>query len=209
MKYLSWEKQKLMLKTVKETKGKERDYVMLELFCHAGVRVSEFCYIDVGDVRNKSQVWIRREHMKNGRGRFVEFDVKIQDILHKWLAHKMNNLHESIEDNAPLFVTRSGRRFTRTNLTQSVVQKWMKRLGFTTTRNGRTVSLFGSHSLRHTCFKRMRERGASIEAIAKQAGHKNPAYAMIYTEATDQEVREAVHLLAMSPSRAERMSEAL
>jgi site-specific recombinase XerD len=165
--------------------------------------------VNVGDARNKGRLYIQPEAMKNGRGRFVPLNVRIQDILRKWIAHKMASLHESIEDAAPLFITKSGRRLTRQDLTQSIVEKWMIRAGLTTTRDGMTVALYSAHSLRHTCFKRMRERGVSLEVIQKIAGHKTLAATGVYTEATDQEVDEAVHVLSLSPARAERLAEAL
>jgi site-specific recombinase XerD len=209
MKYLSLEEQKQLLKTVKETKGAERDHVIVEILLHTGLRVSELVAVNVGDVRNKSRLYVQPEAMKNGRGRFVPLNVWIQDTLRKWIAHKMSVLHEGIEDTAPLFVTKGGRRLTRQDLTQSVIEKWMLRAGLTTTRAGAIAALYSSHSLRHTCFKRMRERGVSLEVIQKIAGHKSLASTGIYTEASDQEVNEAVHVLSLSPTRAMRLQEAL
>jgi site-specific recombinase XerD len=55
----------------------------------------------------------------------------------------------------------------------------------------------------------MRERGVSLEVIQKIAGHKSLASTGIYTEASDQEVNEAVHVLSLSPTRAMRLQEAL
>jgi len=209
MKYLTQDEQRALLKTARETKGAERDYVIVELLLNTGLRASEFCAVNVGDVRNKGRLYVQPEVMKNGRGRFVPLNVRIQDILRKWLAHKMASRNESIEDGAPLFVTRGGRRLTRQDLTQSIVEKWMVRAGLTTTKEGKTVALYSAHSLRHTCFKRMRERGVSLEVIQKIAGHKTLASTGVYTEATDQEVDEAMHVLVMSQARAERMAEAL
>jgi site-specific recombinase XerD len=209
MKYLTLEEQKTLVKSVKETKGAERDYVIIEALLNTGLRASELCAVNVGDVRNKSRLYVQPEAMKNGRGRFVPLNVRIQDLLRKWIAHKMAALRESIEDGAPLFVTKGGRRLTRQDLTQSVVEKWMVRSGLTTTKGDRTVALYSAHSLRHTCFKRMRERGVSLEVIQKIAGHRSLASTGIYTEATDREVEQAAHVLSLSPARASRMREAL
>jgi len=187
----------------------ERDRVIIEMLLNTGLRASELCAVNVGDVRSKFRIYIQPEAMKNGRGRFVPLNVRIQDILRRWIAHKMSVLHEPIGDSVPLFLTKGGRRLTRQDLTQSIIEKWIVRSGLTTTRNGEIVALYSSHSLRHTCFKRMRERGVSLEVIQKIAGHKSLASTGIYTEASDQEVDEAVHVLAISPTRAERLQEAL
>ena len=256
MKYLMQDEQKQLVRTMKETKGAERDYVIIELLLNTGLRASELCAVNVGDVRNKGRFYVQPDAMKNGRGRFVPLNVRIQDILRKWIAHKMAARHESIEDTAPLFVTKGGRRITRQDLTQSIIEKWMMRAGLTTTRMNKlstytnektvppffepygtmhrrgesalgdlqisvlkniipeqekaeTVALYSAHSLRHTCFKRMRERGVSLEVIQKIAGHKSLASTGIYTEATEQEIDEAVQMLSISPARAERMAKGL
>jgi len=209
MKYLTQDEQRVLLRMVKEVKGAERDYVILEMLLNTGLRASEFCSVNVGDVRNKSRMYIQPAMMKNGRGRFVPLNVRIQDILRKWIGHKMAVEHESIEDGAPLFVSKGGRRLTRQDLTQSIIAKWMTRAGLTTTKEGKSVALYSAHSLRHTCFKRMRERGVSLEVIQKIAGHKSLASTGVYTEATDQEIDEAVHVLSISPARAERMAATL
>ena len=209
MKYLTQDEQKQLVRTVKETKGAERDYVIIELLLNTGLRASELCAVNVGDVRNKSRLYVQPKAMKNGRGRFVPLNVRIQDILRKWIAHKMAVRHESIEDIAPSFVSKGGRRITRQDLTQAIIEKWMMRAGLTTTKDGNVMALYSSHSLRHTCFKRMRERGVSLEVIQKIAGHKSLASTGIYTEATEQEVDEAVQMLSISPARAERMAEGL
>lgn len=209
MKYLTQDEQKALLRAVKETKGAERDYVIIETLLNTGLRASEFCAVNVGDVRNKGRLYVQPDVMKNGRGRFVPLNVRVQDMLRKWMGHKMAVLHESIEDGAPLFVTKGGRRLTRQDLTQSIVEKWMVRAGLVTTKDGLAVALYSAHSLRHTCFKRMRERGVSLEVIQKIAGHKSLASTGVYTEATEQEIDEAVHVLSIGQERAERMAEAL
>ena len=209
MKYLTIEEQKSLVRTVKETKGAERDYVIVEMLLNTGLRASELCAVNVGDVRNKARLYVQPEAMKNGRGRFVPLNVRIQDILRKWLAHKMAVLNESIEDGAPLFVTKGGRRLTRQDLTQSIVQKWVVRAGLTTTKDGKTVPLYSAHSLRHTFGKRARERGVEPETVQKLMGHRSLASTGIYTEATDKELEDAVHVLSISPARAARMGEGL
>lgn len=209
MKYLTMEEQKTLVRAAKETKGAERDYVIIETLLNTGLRATELCAVNVGDVRNKARLYVQPEAMKGGRGRFVPLNVRIQDILRKWIAAKMSDRHESIEDTAPLFLTKTGRRLTRQDLTQSIVGPWMITAGLTTTKDGETVALYSSHSLRHTFAKRMIERGAKLEAVQKILGHTSLASTGIYIEASDQEMDEAVHVLSISQARAARMAEGL
>lgn len=209
MKYMTADEQKKLLKKIKETKGAERDYVIIEMLLNTGLRASELIAVNVGDVRNRSRLFVRPEAMKNGRGRFVPLNVRMQDILRKWLAHKMTVLHESIEDTAPLFLSKGGRRLTRQDLTQSIVGKWMILAGLTTTRADRIVGLYSTHSLRHTFAKRMIERGVGLPVVQRILGHTSLASTGVYVEASDREMDEAVHVLSISATRAERLLEAL
>ncbi len=208
MKYLTPSEEKQLLKTVRETKGAERDHVIIELLLNTGLRASELVAVLVSDVRNKKQLHVRQEDMKNGRGRDINLNIRIQDILHKWIAYKMNTLQESIEDLAPLFVSRLGGRIEKRSL-QHLVEKWMIKAGITTTRKGKIVANKSTHSLRHTFAKRMQERGVPITTIQKLLGHSSLASTGIYTEATDQEMEQAVHVLTIGAARAEGLLKAL
>ncbi len=213
MKYLSQDEQTKLLKTVKETKGAERDRVIIETLLNTGLRASEFVAVNVGDVRGKERLYIQPEAMKNGRGRSVPIHVGLQDLFHKWLAFKMGTLHERIEDNSPLFVTKGGRRLTRQDLTQSIVEKWMFRSGLTTTRNDKIVPIGSAHTLRHTFAIRFLERNGhsskALRSLQKILGHKSLAATGIYIEATDKEMSETMHMMSVSQSRADKMQEVL
>lgn len=213
MKYLTWEEEKTLIKTVHEAKGAERDYVIIETLLNTGLRASELCAVNVGDVRNKSRFYVQPVDMKNGRGRFVPIHVRLRDILHKWLAYKMGTLRESIEDSAPLFVTKGGNRLTRQDLTQSIIEKWTLRSGLTTTKGERIVPLYSSHSLRHTFAIRFLERNGettkALRSLQKIMGHKSLASTGVYLEATDREMSETMHMMSLSRSRAERIGESL
>ena len=208
MKYLSAQEQQQLLKKVRYTKGSERDYVAMALILNTGLRARELCGVTVGDIRNKSRLYVRPEDGKRGRGRFVTMNVFIQDTLRKWLAHKMAMLQESIEDDAPLFVTRLKKPLRKRSL-QHLVEKWVIASGLTTTRDGVAVALFSVHSLRHTYAKRLQERGVAITTIQKLLGHASLASTGVYTEASDAELEAAAHALTIGAARAEQLSEAL
>ncbi len=219
MKYLTADEQKTFIKTVKEVKGAERDYVIMETFLNTGLRVSEMAGLTVGDVRNKERMWIRPEIAKRMRrinadskprkkGRFVPLHVKQQDLFHTWIAMKLDR-QESIEDSAPLFVTRLGAAFTKRAL-EYMVEKWMIKAGLT---SGTGEALFTVHSLRHTFSIRTLERSGqstkALRSLQKILGHESLASTGIYTEATDKDMAETMHMLSISPTRAQRMRPAL
>lgn len=192
MKYLAQHEEKALIRTVREIKGAkaERDWFMIELLLGTGLRLSELHGLNVGDIRNKEKLYIRPETAKFGKGRFVPVSVDLQKRVRSFLALKMKQ-GELIRDDSPLFVSRLGDRLSQRSI-QEAVEGWMIRANLTTTKNGKTVPLYAVHSLRHTCFQRMRERGVSLQAIQKIAGHASLASTGIYTEATWEECVDAV-----------------
>jgi site-specific recombinase XerD len=54
------------------------------------------------------------------------------------------------------------------------------------------VALYGVHSCRHTFAKRLLERGVKLPTVQKLLGHASLASTGIYTEASWEEMVEAV-----------------
>lgn len=195
MKYLTEKEEKALLRTVKEIKGEkaERDRVILELLLGTGLRAAELVGLNVGDLRNKEKLHVRPEIAKRGKERFIPVSADLQRIMKAFFRDKLTR-KESIRDDAPLFVSRNGNRLSKRSL-QELVEGWLVRAGLTTTKGGKTVALYSAHSLRHTCFKRMQERGVKLTTIQKIAGHASLASTGIYTEATWEEMVEAVEAI--------------
>jgi len=204
MKYLTLEEQKRLVKTVKETKGGERDYIIIETLLNTGLRAGELVSLSVGDIRNKLRLYVQPALAKRNSGGFIPLNVKIQDTLRTWIKMKLTILHESIEDAAPLFITRLGAPLTKRAL-QLIVEKWMIRAGLTTMKGGQVVALYSTHSLRHSFAKRMQERGVPLTTIQKILRHSSLASTGVYTEASDIEMDEAAQILVISESRAEAL----
>ncbi len=189
MKYLTEKEEKCLLKTVREIKGKkaERDAVIIDFMLATGVRAAELVGLNVGDVRGKEKLHIRAEIAKRGKERFVPISADAQRLMKRFVSGKLSR-KESIRDDSPLFISRSGGRLAKRSL-QELVEGWMIRAGLIASTGD---ALYSAHSLRHTCFKRMQERGVALTTIQKIAGHASLASTGIYTEATWEEMQEAV-----------------
>jgi len=222
MKSLTSTEQKQLINTIKRTKDSERDLVIIELLLNTGLRASELAGLAVGDVRGKLRLFVRPELAKRKQrktpdgkprvnSRTVSLNVRIQDILHMWLAHKMANLHESIEDSAPLFVTRLGGQLTKRSL-QLIVEKWMVRSGLTTMKDGEVKALFSTHSLRHTYAQKAADRNGTMKqmkALQKSLGHATIATVGVYFDAREQDMDDLAESVSMSPTRAKRLADGL
>lgn len=192
MKYLTEKEEKALLKTVREIKGQKaaRDLVMIELLLATGLRAQELVGLNVGDVRGKEKLHVRKEIAKGSKERFIPVCVDAQKMLKSFVKDKLS-WGESIRDDAPLFVSRLEQRISKRSL-QEAIEGWMIRAGLTTTEAGKVVALYSVHSLRHTCLKRMQERGVAMTTIQKIAGHATLASTGIYTEATWDEMVDAM-----------------
>jgi site-specific recombinase XerD len=189
MKYLTEKEEKSLLKTVREIKGvkAERDAVIIELLLSTGLRAAELVGLNVGDLRGKEKLHVRAEIAKRSKEAFIPVPVDTQRLIKRFIASKMQN-KESIRDDAPLFVSRNGERLAKRSL-QLLVEQWIIRAGLTASTG---EALYSVHSLRHTCFKRMQERGVQLTTIQKIARHASLASTGIYTEATWEEMVDAM-----------------
>lgn len=189
MKYLTEKEEKTLLKTVREIKGfkAERDAVIIEFVLSSGLRAAELVGLNVGDVRNKEKLHVRKEIAKMKKERFVPICADSQRLGKRFIGGKMAH-KESIRDDAPLFISRNGERLSKRSL-QDLVEGWMVRAGLNASTG---KALYSVHSLRHTCFKRMQERGVALTTIQKIAGHASLASTGIYTEATWDEMVDAM-----------------
>lgn len=189
MKYLTENEERKLLKMVGSIKGKkaERDAVIIGFLLDTGLRAMELVGLNVGDVRNKEKLHVRCEIAKRGKERFIPICSDAQRMIKRFISQKLKQ-KESIRDDAPLFLSRTGDRLSKRSL-QELVEGWMILSGLIASTGG---ALYSTHSLRHTCFKRMQERGILMTTIQKLAGHSSLASTGIYTEATWEELTEAV-----------------
>jgi integrase/recombinase XerC len=197
MKYLTEKEEKLLLKTVREMKGKkaERDYMILFLGFNTGLRLSELIGLNVGDVRGREKLYVRPETTKGTKaykdaegktkkkpvGRDVPISRKLQAAIREFIKYKLR-WREGIQDDSPLFISKKGERLSR-RAVQEVFAHWRDRSGL----DGYTV-----HSMRHSFGKRLAQRGIAPATIQKLLGHASLGSTGVYIEAGYEEMQEAV-----------------
>jgi integrase/recombinase XerC len=196
MKYLTEREEKQLLRAVREVKGKkaERDSMLLFLGFNTGLRLSEIIGLNVGDVRGKEKLYVRPETTKATKcytdaggntkkkpvGRYIFLSKKLQAAIREFIKRKLT-WRESIEEDAPLFISKKGERLSRRAI-QEVFAYWRDRSGL----DGYTV-----HSMRHSYAKRLIERGVKLATVQKLLGHTSLGSTGVYVEASDQEMQEA------------------
>lgn len=165
-----------------------RDRAMVSMLLGGGFRASELCSLNVGDFRN----------MKNGRiytlrkGGAKKW-VYVADYAIEYVKDYLETRPDAADDE-PLFVTRTGGRFTRVTLWQRM-KKRQDALNLKT----------GVHITRGTFITEV-NRHNSIGITQRLGSHKSDKTTQIYIRPTQDELRNAAnsvswaHLLQQEPN---------
>jgi site-specific recombinase XerD len=152
---------------------RRRDDAVLELLYGSGLRVSELCGLDVGDVdldRRSVRVW-----GKGSRQRQVPISEPSAAALRAWLASGREALRTAESPPEALFVNRRGRR-----LGPRDVRRLLDR---------RAVGPTHPHALRHTYATHLLDGGADLRVVQELLGHADLATTQIYTHVSKERLR--------------------
>lgn len=159
----------------KAEKTSQRDYAVILLLLNTGLRVSELCSLEWGDIEispRKGKLYIR-----NGKGG-VYREVPLNLDARKALAI----LKDLSESNNYVLIGQRG------PLSPRGVQFMIKRL----IRGIPELEDVTIHHLRHTFCKNLINAGIGIEKVARLAGHESLESTRIYCEPSKQELQQAV-----------------
>ncbi|MFI6330740.1 tyrosine recombinase XerC [Micromonospora chersina] len=155
-----------------------RDRLLLELLYATGVRISEACGLDVGDVDQARRVV--RVLGKGGRERAVPYGVPAQRALDAWLANGRPALVASRSGGALLLGARGGRLNPTT--ARRIVAGYAAAAG---------LPRVTPHGLRHSAATHLLEGGADLRAVQELLGHSSLASTQIYTHVSVERLRAA------------------
>ncbi len=151
-----------------------RDTALLELLYGTGLRVSEACALDTGDIdRGRYQtpmLLVRRG--KGGKSRQVPLGGSADRALLAYLPARLE-LGAPKGADAALFVNASGQRLTPRSV-QRMVKRW--------TIAGGVHSSATPHALRHSFATHLLDEGVDLRAIQDLLGHASLSSTQIYTK---------------------------
>lgn len=167
-----------------------RDRALLELLYGAGLRVSEACGLDLGQLSLGERTV--RAFGKGRKERLVPIGKKAADALKQWLAVRAELAHPKTQalDPAAVFVSTRGRR-----LGPRAAQLLVRRYGLL----GAGRADLHPHALRHTCATHMLDGGADLRVIQEMLGHSSLSTTQKYTHVSVAhllKVYDAAHPLA-------------
>jgi integrase/recombinase XerC len=153
-----------------------RDLAVLEVLYGTGVRVSECCGLDTGDVD-----FAQRTVTVLGKGskiRRVPLGAPAVDALQAWLREGRPELETPDSPRAAVFLNQRGRRLGPRDAHRIVERHPLP--------DGRTLH---PHALRHAYATHLLEGGADLRTVQELLGHADLATTQIYTHLTRERLR--------------------
>jgi len=176
-----------LLRVTGEHRHGFRDHVIFSLALGTAMREHELAGLDVGDVlADRVRRRIKLRVFKRSSGEPGPQEVFLPDAawykLDKFISWKRAE-GESLEHDAPLFVSRLGRRIATRTL-RYLFKLWQVRAGFDQT--------FNFHSLRHTALTKIYRDSEDIRLTQRVARHKNVNTTQIYAGPSDEDILRTV-----------------
>jgi integrase/recombinase XerD len=148
------------------------------LMAATGLRVSELCNLNLGDVRSAGT-----ELLVFGKGARERVVVLANDFVRKELLSFIKALSDAKDPQAPLFRSHRGTRMTPQCL-RLRIHKVVRRMNLP-----RRIT---PHMLRHTAATLLLEHGVDIRFVQRLLGHANIGTTQIYTHVSDVALRNAL-----------------
>ena len=181
-----------LLKTTGEHRDGFRDHVILAVALGTGLREHEITALDVGDVAGDDGRIRRRVTLrvfKRASDDPAPQEVFVPDALWyklgKFLRWKRDQ-GESVAPDAPLFVSRRGKRIATRTL-RHLFRVWQERAGLD--------RAFSFHSLRHSSLTNAYRRTRDIRLVQRLARHKSVDTTTVYAGPSDEDILRAAREL--------------
>jgi len=159
---------------------RRRDDAVLELLYGAGLRVSELCSLDVGDVDLRARTVTVVG--KGDRQRRLPIHDRCVEALRAWLADGRSQLAEADSPPEALFLNRRGRRLGPRDVRRLL--------------DGRSPRPTHPHALRHSFATHLLDGGADLRVVQELLGHASLQTTQVYTHVSKERLRsvyEATH----------------
>ncbi len=152
---------------------KDRDGLIIRMMYATGLRISELVNLKISDILFDSG-FIRIKG-KGNKERFIPIDEKSLEGIKEYVKIRGYNYK------GYLFLSNRKKPFTRQGMWK-VIKKKFRKLGLD----------IKPHMLRHMFATHMIENGANIRAVQEMLGHESVVTTQIYTEITDNSLKEAL-----------------
>lgn len=162
-------------------KGSLRDMAIVILLLNTGLRVSELCDLEIGDIEmsdRKGTVRVRAG--KGEKARTIPLNAEAREVIKNYLA----TLPAGWRNNprSPLWLNQRGESLTPNGI-ERLVREYARRAD---------LPGCSPHTLRHSFGKNLVDAGTPLDQVAALLGHENLNTTRIYTAPSLQDLAEAV-----------------
>jgi integrase/recombinase XerC len=159
-----------------------RNRTILELLYATGMRISELCNLDFGNLNiENSEITVLG---KGGKERIVLVSNKSRALLEKYIAEIRVILAtpQAINDNTPLFINSNGYRLQQRSIHRAIseIVKGLK-----------IQKKVSPHVFRHSFATRLLEKGADLRVVQELLGHASISNTQIYTHVSTERLKQA------------------
>ena len=160
----------------------KRDRAMLELLYGSGLRVSELCRLDVGDI--DYSLGFVQVLGKGGKQRLVPVGSVCLEALGTYLesARPVLERATSLSMRRPLFLSRAGKRYGVRSVHRMLLA-YLLAVGIDPSRAS-------PHTLRHSFATHLISGGADLRSVQDMLGHASVRTTQIYTHVMPDHLRE-------------------
>ena len=161
-----------------------RDHMLLAVTLGTGLRLHEILALNVGDVARdgKPRSRVRLKVAKGGRTGDIFLPRRLQTKLRRFLVWKARG-GESLEPDAPLFISNLGRRLSKRRA-QQVFANWQERAGLDQRHT--------FHQLRHSAVNGVYRETKDILLTQRFARHSSLLVTSAYLHPTDEDLARSV-----------------
>ncbi|MGI6643771.1 MAG: tyrosine recombinase XerC [Bacillota bacterium] len=175
--------ERLLMAPPLDTPLGKRDRAILEVLYGTGLRVSELCGLNIGDI--DYSLGFARVLGKGSKERLVPVGSKAIEALGDYLEQGRPKLVENGSGSttrAPLFLNARGQRLS-TRSVRRIVEKYLVRCGIDPKR-------CSPHTLRHSFATHLLAGGADVRSVQDMLGHSSIRTTQIYTHVLPDRLRE-------------------
>lgn len=147
---------------------KIKNKAIVSLLYASGIRISELCKLNRGDIRNNSFSIVG----KGGKARLCFIDCRTSILLDKYLKQRKDN-------NPALFLTEVGIR-----ISPAVIQSTFRSI------RKRTGLAVHPHTLRHSFATNLLQSNTNLYHVSKMLGHAQLSTTQQYLHVIDEDLRE-------------------
>jgi integrase/recombinase XerD len=147
-------------------------FMLIDLALYSGLRVSELCALNIGDIYLNGDSYIIVRQGKGEKTRTVYIDDKLSKHIQEFIRYKVTTLGQPIDPNSPLFPGRGNNHCPTITL-----QKSFK----TAVRAAGIRHELSIHACRHTYATYLLKSTCNLKYCQKQLGHSDISMTALYT----------------------------